>query len=83
MAKLGSNEEDDDEDSYIDEEDENEAIIRTVSNLITTCSNCFTIVSQAKVVRSEEVVAEKKLKVVVDRGSSPLKIKYYRELPKD
>ncbi|MFQ6067826.1 MAG: helix-hairpin-helix domain-containing protein, partial [bacterium] len=33
MAKLGTNGKDDDEDGYIDEEDENEAIIRTVSNL--------------------------------------------------
>lgn len=83
LAKLGTNGEDDDEDGYIDEEDENEAIFRSLSNLITTRSNCFTIVSQGKVVRSEEVVAEKKLKVVVDRGTSLLKIKYYRELGED
>jgi len=80
LAKLGTNGKDDDEDGYIDEEDENEAIFRSLSNLITTRSNCFTIVSEGKVVRSEEVVAEKKLKVVVDRGASPIKIKYYREL---
>jgi len=80
MAKLGFNGKDDDEDGYIDEEDETEALFRSLSNLITARSNCFTIVSQGKVMRSEEVVAEKKLKVVVDRGTSPLKIKYYREL---
>jgi len=83
MEKLGFNGKDDDEDGYIDEEDETEAIFRSISNLITTRSNCFTIVSQGEVVRSEEVVAEKKLKVVVDRGTSPLKIKYYRELPEN
>jgi type II secretory pathway component PulK len=83
IEKLGSNEKDDDGDGYVDEEDENEAIFRMLSNLITTRSNCFTIVSQGKMVRSEEVVAEKKLKIVVDRGSSPIKIRYYRELPKD
>ena len=83
MEKLGSNGKDDDEDGYVDEEDENEAIFRSLSNLITTRSHCFTIVSQGKVVQSREVVAEKKLKVVVDRGTSPVKIKYYRELSKD
>jgi type II secretory pathway component PulK len=83
MEKLGFNGKDDDEDGYIDEEDETEAIFRSLSNLITTRSNCFTIVSQGKVMRSEEVVAEKKIKVVVDRGTSPIKIKYYRELPED
>jgi hypothetical protein len=83
MAKLGINGEDDDEDGYVDEEDENEAIFRSLSNLITTRSNCFTIVSQGRVMRSEEVVAKKKLKVVVDRDTSPLKIKYYREFWED
>ena len=83
ISKLGTNGEDDDEDGYTDEEDENEATFRSLSNLITTRSNCFTIVSEGKVVRSEKVVAEKKLKVVVDRGTSPLKIKYYRELWED
>jgi len=79
MAKWGSNGKDDDRDGYVDEE-ENEAIFRSFSNFITTRSNCFTIVSLGKVMRSEEVVAEKKIKVVVNRDSSPTKIKYYREL---
>ncbi len=83
LEKLGSNGKDDDEDGYVDEEDEHEAIFRSLSNLITTRSHCFTIVSQGKVVQSKEVAAEKKLKVVVDRGTSPVKIRYYRELPKD
>jgi len=83
MEKLGFNGKDDDEDGYIDEEDETEVIFRSFSNLITTRSNCFTIVSKGEVVRSEEVVAEKKIKVVVDRGTSPIKVKYYRELPQD
>ena len=79
IEKLGFNGKDDDGDGYVDEEDETEAIFRSISNLITTRSNCFTIISQGKVMRSEEVVAEKKLKVVVDRGTSPIKIKYHRE----
>ena len=83
MEKLGFNGKDDDGDGYVDEEDETEAIFRSLSNLITTRSNCFTIVSQGKVVRSEEVVAEKRIKVVMDRGTFPIKITYYRELPKD
>ena len=83
MEKLGFNGKDDDEDGYIDEDDETEAIFRSISNLITTRSNCFTIVSQGKVIRSKEVVAEKKMKAVVDRGTSPIKIKYYRELWED
>jgi len=83
MEKLGFNGKDDDGDGYVDEEDETEAIFRSFSNLITTRSNCFTIVSKGKVMRSEEVVAEKKIKVVVDRGTSPIKIKYYRELWED
>ncbi|MBE0479133.1 helix-hairpin-helix domain-containing protein [Candidatus Aerophobetes bacterium] len=82
MQMLGSNGLDDDGDGYVDEDDEKEAIVRGLSNLITVRSNCFTIVSLGRVVRNEKVVAEKKLQVVVDRGSSPIKIKYYREIYK-
>jgi hypothetical protein len=35
LEKLGSNGKDDDEDGYVDEEDEQEAIFRSLSNLIT------------------------------------------------
>ena len=39
--------------------------------------------ARLEVIRASKVVAEKKIKAVVDRGSSPLKIKYYRELRED
>lgn len=83
LAKLGSNGKDDDKDGYIDEEDEREAIFRSLSNLITTRSNCFTVISRGEVIRNDEIVAERKIKAVIDRGSSPIKIKYYRELSED
>lgn len=83
LARLGSNGKDDDKDGYIDEEDEREAIFRSLSNLITTRSNCFTVISQGEVIRNGEVVAERKIKAVIDRGSLPMKIKYYRELSED
>jgi len=83
MTKSGSNGKDDDEDGYVDEADENEFVFRGISNLITTRSNCFTLISRGEVIRGGKVVAEKKIKAVVDRGSSPLKIKYYRELRED
>jgi len=80
IQKLGFNGIDDDKDGYIDEDDENEAILRGISNLITVRSNCFTIVSKGQVKRGGRVVAEKKLKVVVDRGVHPVKIRYYKEI---
>lgn len=83
LARLGSNGKDDDNDGYIDEEDEREAIFRSLSNLITTRSNCFTVISQGEVIRNGEIVAERKIKAVIDRGSLPMKIKYYRELSED
>jgi len=80
MERWGFNGVDDDKDGYIDEDDESEAIFRGLSNLVSVRSNCFTIISLGEVVKSEEVTAQKKIKVVVDRGDSPLKVKYYREL---
>ena len=80
MEEWGFNGVDDDKDGYIDEDDESEAIFRGLSNLISVRSNSFAIVSLGEVVKSEEVTAQKKIKVVVDRGDSPLKVKYYREL---
>ena len=80
MQKLGFNGLDDDEDGYVDEDDEREAILRKISNLITVRSNCFTAVSAGRVIRGGKVVAERKIKAVIDRGSSPIKIKYYREI---
>jgi len=80
MERWGFNAVDDDKDGYIDEDDEREAIFRGLSNLISVRSNCFTIISLGEVVGNEKVRAKKKIKVVVDRGDSPLKVKYYREL---
>ncbi|MEA3485178.1 MAG: helix-hairpin-helix domain-containing protein, partial [Candidatus Aerophobetes bacterium] len=80
LEKLGCNGIDDDGDGYIDEEDEKEAIFRSLSNLITVRSNCFTIVSQGKVRRAGQMVAEKKIKEIIDRGSPSLKVKYYQEV---
>jgi len=80
MQKLGINGWDDDGDGYVDEDDEREAILRIISNLITVRSNCFTIVSLGRVIRGGKIVAEKKIKVMVDRGSIPIKILYYREI---
>jgi len=83
LARLGSNGKDDDKDGYTDEEDEREAIFRSLSNLITTRSNCFTVISRGEVIQNDEIVAERKIKAVIDRGSLPIKIKYYRELSED
>jgi len=80
MERWGFNTIDDDKDGYVDEDDEREAIFRGLSNLISVRSNCFTIISLGEVVGNEKVRAKKKIKVVVDRGDSPLKVKYYREL---
>ncbi|GAH72243.1 unnamed protein product [marine sediment metagenome] len=80
MERWGFNAVDDDKDGYTDEDDEREAIFRGLSNLISVRSNCFTIISLGEVVENEKVRAKKKIKVVVDRGDSPLKVKYYREL---
>jgi len=80
MERWGFNAVDDDKDGYVDEDDEREAIFRGLSNLISVRSNCFTIISLGEVVENEKVRAKKKIKVVVDRGDSPLKVKYYREL---
>ncbi len=80
MQKLGFNGINDDEDEYIDEDDEDEAILRGISNLITVRSNCFTIICKGQVKRGDRMVAEKKLKVVVDRGTRPVKIRYYKEI---
>ena len=80
IQKLGFNGIDDDKDGYIDEDDEKEAILRGISNLITVRSNCFTIVSKGQVKRGGRVVAERKIKVVVDRGVHPVKIRYYKEI---
>lgn len=80
MQKLGFNGWDDDGDGYVDEDDEIEAILRKMSNLITVRSNCFTVISIGAVVKGDKILAEKKIKAVVDRGVRPIKIRYYREI---
>ena len=78
MQALGSNMWDDDGDGYVDEDDEVEALVRMVSNLITVRSNCFTVTTTGRVCRGNSIVAESKLEAVLDRGSSPLRTLYYR-----
>ncbi|MCD6472678.1 general secretion pathway protein GspK [Candidatus Aerophobetes bacterium] len=80
IAKLGYNGKDDDGDGYIDEDDEKEMIFRSLSNLITTRSNCFTVTSLGQIKKLKEIISEKKIKVILDRGAHPLKIKYYKEI---
>ncbi len=82
MQKLGANGWDDDRDGYVDEDDEKEAILRGISNLITVRSMCFTIVSLGRVVEDGKMIAEKKIKVVVDRDL-PVRIRYYRQIYQD
>ena len=71
---------DDDEDGYVDEEDEKEMIFRSLSNLICVRSHCFTLICQGQAKEGKEILAEKRIKAVVDRGQNPVKIRYYREL---
>jgi len=80
LGKAGYNGEDDDKDGYIDEEDEKEMVFRSLSNLITVRSNCYTIVSCGQVIERGEVIAESKIKAIIDKSTSPLKTKYYRHL---
>jgi len=80
IQKLGFNGWDDDGDGYVDEDDEKEAILRGISNLITVRSMCFTVTSLGRVKRGGRVVAEKKIKAIVDRGGLPVRIRYYREI---
>lgn len=80
LGKAGYNGEDDDKDGYIDEEDEKEMVFRSLSNLITVRSNCYTIVSCGQVIERGEVIAESKIKAIIDKSASPLKTKYYRRL---
>ncbi|MFH1903117.1 MAG: hypothetical protein ABIK20_03560 [Candidatus Omnitrophota bacterium] len=73
----GYNLKDDDNDGFIDEDDERELVYRRISNLITVRSNVFrvTITGQAVEdfngngkIEENEVLAEKKITTVYDRG---------------
>ena len=89
MIAKGKDSLDTDSDGFIDEDDEKEEIFRRISNLITVRSNLFSIISLAQSVRDKnsngiveegEILAEEKIKVIYDRGSSPRKIRFYKEV---
>ncbi len=89
MIAQGNNFSDSDDDGFIDEDDEKEETFRKISNLITVRSNLFSIVSLAQSLRDKngdgkvddgEILAEKKIKVIYNRGSFPRKICFYKEV---
>jgi len=89
MIAQGKNFSDSDDDGFIDEDDEKEETFRKISNLITVRSNLFSIVSLAQSLRDKngdgkvgdgEILAEKKIKVIYNRGSFPRKICFYKEV---
>ena len=53
---------------------------RSISNLITTRSNVFTVYVTAQVTDEgeTEVFAEKRILVIVDRSVNPIKVRYFR-----
>ncbi len=89
MIAKGMDGDDNDSDGFIDEDDEKEETFRRFANLITVRSNLFSIISLAQSVRDKngngiveegEILAEKKIKVIYDRGSFPRKIRFYKEV---
>ena len=89
MIAQGKSFSDSDNDGFIDEDDEKEETFRKISNLITVRSNLFSIVSLAQSLRDKngngkaddgEILAEKKIKVIYNRGSFPRKICFYKEV---
>jgi hypothetical protein len=73
----GYNLKDDDNDGFIDEDDERELVYRRISNLITVRSNVFRVTVTGQTVEDfngngkieeKEVLAEKKITTVYDRG---------------
>jgi len=88
MIAPGKDFRDNDNDGFVDEDDEKEEVFRKISNLITVRSNLFSIISFAQFIRDkngngkvedEEILAEKKIRVIYDRGSSPRKVRFYKE----
>jgi type II secretory pathway component PulK len=61
--------------------DEEEAL-RSISNLITTRSNVFTVYVTAQVIDDaiSTVYAEKRILAIVDRSVDPIKVRYFRWL---
>ena len=59
-----------------------ESTFRSISNLITTRSNVFTIYVTAQITNEgeTEVFAEKRILAIVDRSVDPIKVRYFRWL---
>jgi hypothetical protein len=59
---------------------EKEKTFRSISNLITTRSNVFTVYVTAQITDEaiSNVYAEKKIIAIVDRSVDPIKIRYFR-----
>ena len=59
--------------------DEEEAL-RSISNLITTRSNVFTVYVTAQITNETEnsVFAEKRILAIVDRSVDHIKVRYFR-----
>jgi hypothetical protein len=57
-----------------------ESTFRSISNLITTRSNVFTVYVTAQVIDEaiSNVYAEKRIMAIVDRSVDPIKIRYFR-----
>jgi len=57
-----------------------ERAFRSISNLITTHSNVFTVYVTAQITDEEEtsVYSEKRVLAIIDRSVEPIKIKYFR-----
>ena len=57
-----------------------EKTFRSISNLITTRSNVFTVYVTAQITddAETEVFAEKRIRAIVDRSVDPIKIRYFR-----
>ncbi|NOG82419.1 MAG: hypothetical protein HND49_01155 [Planctomycetes bacterium] len=63
---------------------EREKRFRSISNLITTRSNVFTVYITAQVTNDSEtdIFAERKILAIVDRSLDPIKIRYFRWITK-
>jgi hypothetical protein len=59
---------------------EEEEVIRSISNLITTRSNVFTVYVTAQVTNElrSSVFAEKRIMAIVDRSVDPIRVRYFR-----
>ena len=66
-----------DGDGFMGEDDELETIVRSVSNLITTRSDRFEIVSIGSILRGGELLAESRMRVIVCRITNPVEILHF------